>query len=185
MSLSDTCQTCDTMAGGAAVEAAVAALPNAAVLAALAAGAVPGPPANAGKPSPQKRPRAPKIDIDAAIAAYQQEVKKAAKLMAEARKSARNEKRKKQRLMKKASSLSTDDLERIATLKRVGLWNPGLGAPADPASDVVPEAADGEAAPGTPIAAPPRAGNPSDGAAAAAAGPSDDEEGFEAPAAAE
>ena len=87
--------------------------------------------------------------------------------------------------MKKASSLSTDDLERIATLKRVGLWNPGLGAPADPASDVVPEAADGEAAPATPIAAPPRAGTPSDGAAAAAAGPSDDEEGLEAVAAAE
>lgn len=44
--------------------------------------------------------------------------------MADARRNARNEKRKKQRLMKKASSLTAEDLERIAVLKRCGLWNP-------------------------------------------------------------
>jgi hypothetical protein len=73
----------------------------------------------------QKRRRAPKIDIDAAISRYQEEVKRAAKLMQEARRQARNERRKKQRLMKKASSLTSDDLERIAVLKRCGLWAPG------------------------------------------------------------
>lgn len=84
------------------------------------------PPAEAA-PAKRKRARAPKIDIDAAIAGWQLEAKRAAKVMAEAKTAARNERRKKQRLMKKAQTLSAEDLERIALLKRVGLWDPELG----------------------------------------------------------
>jgi hypothetical protein len=75
----------------------------------------------------KKRQRAPRIDIDASIAAAHAEMKRAAKLMTEARRDARNEKRKKQRLMKKAAGLNSEDLERIAVLKRCGLWDPASG----------------------------------------------------------
>ena len=164
------------MACTAAPPAAVPALAGAALPAGAAAAAVAEPAANAAEASPKKRQRAPKIDIDAAIAVYQQEVKKAAKLMAEARRSAKNEKRKKQRLMKKASTLSQDDLERIATLKRVGLWNPALGAPAAEAGDGVPALVDGEAAPATPVAAQLPAGAATPVASAAAAAHGSEEE---------
>ena len=50
--------------------------------------------------------------------------------MAEARVQARNERRKKARLLKKAAALSPQDLERIAALKRCGLRDPSLGVPA-------------------------------------------------------
>jgi len=75
----------------------------------------------------RKRAKAPKIDIDALIAQHMANMKNAKKLEAEAKKMVRNEKRKKQRLMKKASSLTPDDLERIAVLKRCGLWDPANG----------------------------------------------------------
>ena len=75
----------------------------------------------------RKRPKTPKIDIDALIAQHMANMKNAKKLEAEAKKMVRNEKRKKQRLMKKASSLTPDDLERIAVLKRCGLWDPASG----------------------------------------------------------
>ena len=75
----------------------------------------------------RKRPKTPKIDIDALIAQHMANMKNAKKLEAEAKKMVRNEKRKKQRLMKKASSLTPDDLERIAVLKRCGLWDPATG----------------------------------------------------------
>ena len=42
----------------------------------------------------------------------------------EARRAARNERRRKSRLMKKAATLTPEDLERIAVLKRCGLYNP-------------------------------------------------------------
>ena len=48
-------------------------------------------------------------------------MKAAQKEVAEARRQARNERRKKQRLIKKAANLSAEDLERIAVLKRCGL----------------------------------------------------------------
>ncbi len=86
-------------------------------------------------PSPKKRRQAPKIDIDAAIARHMADVKEAAKMVHEARKQARNEKRKKQRLMRKAASLTPEDLERIAVLKRCGLWQPSVEGLAAPAAD--------------------------------------------------
>lgn len=75
----------------------------------------------------RKRQRAPRIDIDASIAAAQAEMKKAAKIMADARRDTKNERRKKQRLMKKAAGLNSEDLERIAVLKRCGMWDPITG----------------------------------------------------------
>ena len=75
----------------------------------------------------KKRQRAPRVDIDGSIAAAHAETKKAAKLMAEARREAKNEKRKKQRLMKKAAGLNSEDLERIAVQKRCGVWGPATG----------------------------------------------------------
>ena len=71
-----------------------------------------------GKQTRLKRPR---IDLDDAIARAQQAMKEAQKSVADARRQGRNERRKKQRLLKKASGLSADDLERIAVLKRCGL----------------------------------------------------------------
>jgi len=83
----------------------------------------------------RKRPRLPKIDIDALIAQHLANMKNAKKLEAEAKKLMRNEKRKKQRLMKKASNLTPDDLERIAVLKRCGLWDPANGVTIVPATE--------------------------------------------------
>ena len=79
----------------------------------------------APKAGGKRRPR-PRIDLDDAIARAQQSFKAAAKCMAKARADARNEKRKKARLFKKAAQLSAMDLERIAVLKRSGMWDPNL-----------------------------------------------------------
>ena len=101
-------------------------------------------------PTIRKRRRAPKIDIDVAIAKHMEEVKAAAKLVTEAKRLARNEKRRKTRLIKKASSLTATDLERIAVLKRCGLWNPAVAAPtaeqAEAAADEAPTSASSGAA---------------------------------------
>jgi hypothetical protein len=81
-------------------------------------------------PQGRRLPR-PRIDLDDSIAKAQESFKLAAKAMAKARAEARNEKRKKARLYKKCAQLSALDLERIAVLKRSGLWDPnveGVGA---------------------------------------------------------
>ena len=67
------------------------------------------------------RKRKPPIDIDEHIAAARKSMKDAQKRVTAARAQARNERRKKQRLMKKAAALTAEDLERIAVLKRCGL----------------------------------------------------------------
>jgi hypothetical protein len=64
------------------------------------------------------------------IAQYQATVKQQVKLAAEAKRQERNMKRKKQRLMKKAAALSSEDLLRIAVVKRCGLYDPAKGPPA-------------------------------------------------------
>lgn len=89
------------------------------------------------------------------------EAKKAAKVVQDAKTNARNQRRKKQRLMKKAQTLSADDLERIALLKRVGLWNPEKGLEAVEDAEAKPESACGSAA---------SAGSASPAAAASSAG---------------
>lgn len=119
---------------------ACAAEPSLAAEGAAAAAVAAAPAAAVAAPPPKKRARAPKIDIDQAIAVHNESVKKAMKLVAEARRDVRNEKRRKQRLVKKAASLSSADLQRIAVLKRCGLWDPahglaGAGSVEAPASE--------------------------------------------------
>ncbi len=106
---------------------AAAAVASVLVAAAGAAAAAEAPSPAADAIVRRKRARTPKIDIDALIAEHMANLKNAKKLESEAKKMVRNEKRKKQRLMKKASSLTPDDLERIAVLKRCGLWDPANG----------------------------------------------------------
>lgn len=98
------------------------------------AGAATTPPT---KPAPKKRARAPKIDLDAAIAYHQAEAKKAAKLISEARKQMRNEKRKKARIMKKCADLSIPDFERMLIMKRIGTWDPSTGVSVIPDPDTL------------------------------------------------
>ena len=73
------------------------------------------------KPKGGKRRPRPTIDIDSAIHECKQKLKEAQKKVQAARLHQRNEKRRKQRVVKKAASLSLEDLERIAVLKRCGL----------------------------------------------------------------
>lgn len=81
------------------------------------------------KKTGRKRPRAPPIDLDEHIKEAQKAMKAAQKEVQKAKNHAKYERRKKARLMAKASKLNSADLERIATLKRCGLWAPGLGEP--------------------------------------------------------
>ena len=86
-----------------------------------------GTPADAGVAPPQKDPpvrkrRAkPALDLDEHIRTAQEAMKVARKQVHLARAQAKLEKRKKQRLVRKASSLNVEDLERIAVLKRCAL----------------------------------------------------------------
>ena len=77
----------------------------------------------AAKPKGGKRPRRPDIDLDSSMRRAREEVKKAAAEVARHRAQIRIDKKKKQRLVKKAGSLSAQDLERIAVMKRCGLWS--------------------------------------------------------------
>jgi hypothetical protein len=63
----------------------------------------------------------PRLDLDESIAAAREAIKQAKKDMMEARRVNKNEKRKKKRLLRKAAQLSSEDLERIAVLKRCEL----------------------------------------------------------------
>jgi hypothetical protein len=70
----------------------------------------------------RKRLTTPDIDYDAKIQEAAALIKNMSKAMAAAKSAQKNERRKKQRLLKKAACLSSEDLERIAVLKRCGLW---------------------------------------------------------------
>ena len=69
----------------------------------------------------------PAIDLDRSIANARAAAKAAAKALASARTTARNERKKRARLVKKAAQLSSEDLERIAVLKRTGYWDASRG----------------------------------------------------------
>lgn len=90
---------------------------------------------DAAAATPRKCHRAAKIDLDDRIADATRDMKSAQKALHAARAQARNERRKKQRLVKKAAALTMEDLERIAQLKKCGLWDPALGLPAPPLED--------------------------------------------------
>ena len=95
----------------AVVTAAPTAQPTQAVAAPLATGPNP----------PKRRRQKPVIDLDDHIRKAQEAIKVARKQVQQARVQAKLEKRKKQRLVRKASNLNVEDLERIAVLKRCGL----------------------------------------------------------------
>ena len=76
-----------------------------------------------------KRRKAPPIDLDKFIEDAKHAVKRAKADVLLARQTARNERRKKSRLLKRASGLTPEDLERMAVLKRCGLWDPALQQP--------------------------------------------------------
>jgi hypothetical protein len=75
----------------------------------------------------------PDIDLDGSIRTARATIAAAQAAISKARTQARNDKRKKARLIKKASGLSASDLERIAVLKRCGLWT-APSAAAEPTS---------------------------------------------------
>ena len=87
-----------------------------------AAGALP-------KPKARTRVKQPEIDLDERMRAARAEVARATQAIAKARSQVRNDKRIKQRLLKKAGGLSAQDLERIAVMKRCGLWSGAGGHP--------------------------------------------------------
>jgi hypothetical protein len=83
-----------------------------------------------GSPAKGKKRTHAKIDLDDKISEAMAKVKEAKANFKKAQLETRNERRKKTRIVKKAAQLSCEDLERIAVLKRVGLWNPALaGSP--------------------------------------------------------
>jgi hypothetical protein len=79
--------------------------------------------------SGRKRAKRPDIDYDEKIQEATKNIKEMARAMAAAKTAQKNERRKKQRLVKKASQLSPEDLERIAVLKRCGMWTAEGRAP--------------------------------------------------------
>jgi hypothetical protein len=72
--------------------------------------------------SSRKRAKRPDIDYDEKIQEATKNIKEMARAMTAAKSAQKNERRKKQRLVKKASALSPEDLERVAVLKRCGMW---------------------------------------------------------------
>ena len=78
-------------------------------------------PKRVGRPKKNSRP---KIDIDDEIQEANRLAEVTKKMMLAAKSAQRNSRRSKQRLVRKAGKLSASDLERIATLKRCGLFVP-------------------------------------------------------------
>lgn len=77
------------------------------------------------QPKVRGRPKAkskPKIDLDEEIAEANRLAEISRRMLGAAKTIQRNNRRSKQRLMRKAGKLSPEDLERIAVLKRCGLY---------------------------------------------------------------
>ena len=114
----------------------------------------------AASPTGRKREKRPRIDLDDSIALAKAAMQKAMKEVSDARRVGRNERRKKQRLIKKAGILSAEDLERIAVLKRCGLYQPSSGSStaassSAPSSDTSTAPASAASSPALAPAAPP------------------------------
>ena len=86
--------------------------------------AVVGPVASPKRVGRPKKGSRPKIDIDDEIDEANRLAEVTKKMMQAAKSAQRNSRRVKQRLVRKAGKLSASDLERIATLKRCGLFVP-------------------------------------------------------------
>ena len=83
---------------------------------------LPGSQAEAKASPKSKRAARPKIDLDDEIRRANELAVVSRKMLAAAKTTSRNNRRAKQRLIKKAAKLSPEDLERIAVLKRCGLF---------------------------------------------------------------
>ena len=108
-------------------------------------------------PEAKRRTKRPRIDLDDSIQEARAAMQKAMKEVAEARRVAKNERRKKQRLIKKAGHLSAEDLERIAVLKRCGLSHGSSGSSAPPstaASTVTARGSERSCAAASPVCSP-------------------------------
>ena len=68
------------------------------------------------------RPVRPRIDLDEQITQANKLAEVSKKMLSAAKTAQRNQKKQKQRLIRKAGKLSAEDLERIAVLKRCGLY---------------------------------------------------------------
>ena len=82
------------------------------------------------KAAAQRKPRGrllnrPTIDLDGTIEAAKQAARDAAKALTLARSEARANRKRRARLLNKAATLSAEDLERIAVLKRTGRYADG------------------------------------------------------------
>ena len=99
------------------------------------------------QPVAKVRAKRPRIDLDDSIQQAKAAMTKAMKDVQEARRVARNERRKKQRLVKKAGILSAEDLERIAVLKRCGFGPLNSGTSTAASSSAASSSADGSAPP--------------------------------------
>ena len=97
------------------------------------------------KSEPKAKRVKPIIDLDDHISKAQEATKMARKQVQQARAQAKLEKRKKQRLLRKASTLNVEDLERIAVLKRCGLIHELCNASAGSGHAASSDAASGEA----------------------------------------
>ena len=87
------------------------------------------------KEESRRRKSRPPIDLDDTIAAARAAAKAAATALAHARQEARTERKRRARLVRKASQLSSEDLERIAVLKRTGFWDPSIGDALQPGGE--------------------------------------------------
>ena len=107
-----------------------------------------------GRPKKGSRP---KIDIDHEIEEANRLAEVTKKMMQAAKSAQRNSKRCKQRLVRKAGKLSASDLERIATLKRCGLFVPEVSESSDAATS-----SSGASSASTALAVSPRGGRMND-----------------------
>ena len=106
-----------------------------------------------GTPSPPEkvahhaavRRKQGKIDYDFHIARKKVEMKDLRRELNKTKADSRNEKRKKQRLVRKAAQLTIDDLHRIAALKKAGIWDPEQGLAEVPHAGADAAAASGDA----------------------------------------
>ena len=113
-----------------------------------------GAPKKKGRPSKGSRP---KIDIDDEIAEANRMAEVTKKMMLAARAAQRNSKRAKQRLVRRAGKLSSADLERLAVLKRCGLYIEPLDASSGDSTSVASSASSSSASSGSPASGPPTA----------------------------
>ena len=116
----------------------------AAAAAEVAKPVVPGTPEKVDRPVTVRRKQG-KIDYDANIARKKEEMKDLCRGLKHAKADSRNEKRKKQRLVRKAAQLTIQDLHRIAALKQAGIWDPAMGLTEVPLGGADAAAAAGEA----------------------------------------